>query len=829
MAGSGTTVTRQPSLYPATGQHAIVAVAAPVPEGYTYSVPPEFEGLVVVGARVRVRFAGRRLTGVVTSLLDEVPVELDPRRIRAIDDLLDREAVVPAAVLELSARVAAAYLVGIGEVLALCLPPGGDQVGGRRARLLATKASSPPGCEPVLNVLRGRGEGEWVAARHLEARCPDHPVHASLFALAAARLVELQLEGGGGAPGARRVYLRWNPDTTLEMAQQLTSRAPKQAAAIAGLAQLARERRLEKELIEQLGVTRAVLTGLAAKGVIERCSLTEEAPPTEMMPDDGAGSFNLTPAQRAAVDILMERIESTAGAPVLLHGVTGSGKTEVYLRAAARAVAVGRGVLLLVPEIGLTPQLEQRARAVLGDQVVVVHSRMAAGARARAWWRLRSGQARVVVGPRSAVFSPIENVGLIVVDEEQDSAYKQAERPRYHGREVALWRAELEAATIVLGSATPAVESYAAGQEGKWSLARMPDRVGKRPLPATELVDMRDEWRSSGRSLISRRLEHALALRVETGEQALVMLNRRGFASAIVCRSCGDRGECPNCAVSLTYHRQNSSLVCHYCDHREAVPSLCRQCGATALHDIGHGTQRLQEALVKRFPTARIERFDADQTQRRGAHARILSSFGRGEIDVLVGTQMLAKGHDFAAVTLVGVVGADASLGVPDFRAAERTFQLLTQVAGRAGRGELAGEVILQAHQPDHYAIEAALRHDFEGFYAREIEFRRRLAYPPFSALAVCLCRGKVATQVKEEADRLAAALRAVTGDQARIIGPASPPIGRLRGKYRLHVLVKVRDRAQLPVFIGAGLERLQAEGRRPSDLIVDIVPDSLM
>jgi len=625
------------------------------------------------------------------------------------------------------------------------------------------------------------------------------------------------------------VYLRWNSQNTLEDAHQLTLRAPKQAAALAGLAEFARQSRPEKELREQLGLTRAVLTGLAAKGIVERLSLTEEAQPAEVLPHDGAGSFDLTPAQRAAVDMLFARIESTAGDPVLLHGVTGSGKTEVYLRAAAHAVDAGRGVLLLVPEIGLTPQLEQRARAVLGDQVVVVHSRMAAGARARAWWRLRSGSARVVVGPRSAVFSPIENVGLIVVDEEQDSAYKQAERPRYHGREVALWRARLEQAAIVLGSATPAVESFAAGRAGDWSVARMPDRVGKRPLPATELVDMRVEWRASGRTLVSRRLEEALAVRLERQEQALIMLNRRGFASAIVCRSCGDRGECPNCAVSLTYHRQDAALVCHYCDHREAVPSICRQCGATALHDIGHGTQRLQEALMKRFPSARIERFDADRTQRRGAHTRILSSFGRGEIDVLVGTQMLAKGHDFAAVTLVGVVGADASLGVPDFRAAERTFQLLTQVAGRAGRGALAGEVILQAHQPDHYAIEAALRHDFEGFYAREIDFRRRLAYPPFSALAVCLCRGKVATQVKEDADRLAAALREVTGEHARVLGPASPPIGRLRGKYRLHVIVKVRDREELPVFIGAALDRLQAEGRKPSDLIVDIVPDSLM
>ncbi len=818
----------QPSLYPATGRHAIVAVAAPVLEGYTYSVPPEFEQLVSVGARVRVRFAGRRMTGVVVRIVDEVPAELDPRRIRAIEDLLDRHPVVPPMVLALAERVAASYLVGIGEVLALCLPPGGDQVGARRVRLLP-QGEVPDGCAPVVSALQTRGADAWVEARFLETRCPGHAVHASLFALEAAGAVELQLESGGGAPGARRVYLRWNKDCTVEQAQLLTARAPKQAAALVGLAEFARERRLEKDLLEQLDLTRAVATGLAAKGIIERLSLSMDDSPAVVLPDDGAGSFCLTSAQRVAVDMLMTRLKPTASTPVLLHGVTGSGKTEVYLRAAAEAVRMGRGVLLLVPEIGLTPQLEQRARAVLGEQVVVVHSRMAAGTRARAWWRLRSGRARVVVGPRSAVFSPIENVGLIVLDEEQDSAYKQAERPRYHGREVALWRAALEEAAIVMGSATPAVESFASGQGGDWALARMPDRVGKRPLPATELVDMRDEWRSSGRSLVSRRLESALATRLERSEQALVMLNRRGFASAIVCRSCGDRGECPNCAVSLTYHRQAASLVCHYCDHREAVPTICRQCGATALHDIGHGTQRLQEALLKRFPGARIERFDADQTQRRGAHARILSKFGRGEIDVLVGTQMLAKGHDFAAVTLVGVVGADASLGVPDFRAAERTFQLLTQVAGRAGRGELAGEVILQAHQPDHYAIESALRHDFEGFYNREIEFRRRLAYPPFSALAVCLCRGKVATQVKEEADRLAAALRAVAGDEARILGPASPPIGRLRGKFRLHVLVKVRTREQLPVLISAALDRLRAAGHRPSDLIVDIVPDSLM
>jgi primosomal protein N' (replication factor Y) len=820
---------RQPSLYPATGRHVVVAVAAPVPEGYTYSVDAAHEDLVVVGARVRVRFAGRPLTGVVVRILDEPPDDLDPRRIRAIDDVLDRVPIVPPALLQLAARVADACLVGLGEVLALCLPPGGDQVGGRRVRLLKTSSPTPSGCQPVFAVLAARGVGRWVAVRHLEARCKGHAVHASLFLLAAAGAVEMQLEDAGGAPGAQQIVVRWNPALTVEDAAALTRRAPRQAAALPGLAALPAAGELEKEVCARLGLTRAALEGLARKGIVERVPTTPAQATTAVLAEDGAGSFALTGAQEAALELLEHRVDTPDAGPLLLHGVTGSGKTEVYLRAAARAVAAGRGVLLLVPEIGLTPQLEQRARAVLGDQVVVVHSGMAAGTRAQAWWKLRAGHARVVVGPRSAVFSPLENVGLIVLDEEQDSAYKQAERPRYHGREAALWRAEVEGAAIVLGSATPAIESYAKGRDGSWTVAAMPERVGERPLPATELVDMRDEWRANGRALVSARLEEALGTRLARGEQALVMLNRRGFASAIICRSCGDRGECPNCAVSLTYHRQAAALVCHYCDHREPVPSICALCGSTALHDLGHGTQRLHEALAKLFPGARIERFDADQTQRRGAHGRILSSFGRAEIDILVGTQMLAKGHDFAAVTLVGVVDADASLGVPDFRAAERTFQLLTQVAGRAGRGHLAGEVILQAHQPDHYAIHAALRHDYAGFYEREIEFRRRLAYPPFSALAVCLCRGKVATTVKEEADRLAAALRRAAGDRGRVLGPASPPIGRLRGKFRLQILVKARTREVLPGFIAGALEDLRGARQVPADLVIDIVPDSLL
>jgi primosomal protein N' (replication factor Y) len=348
-------------------------------------------------------------------------------------------------------------------------------------------------------------------------------------------------------------------------------------------------------------------------------------------------------------------------------------------------------------------------------------------------------------------------------------------------------------------------------------------------MPEVTLVDMRREWKECGRSLVSRRLEESIAARLERREQVLILLNRRGFAAVLLCRVCGERVECPHCAVSLTVHRSDRTLRCHYCDHRAPVPSVCVGCGASVLQDIGHGTERLQAALRQRFPGARIDRFDADQTQRRGAHARILSSFGMGDIDVLVGTQMLAKGHDFPGVTLVGVVGADSALSMPDFRAAERTFQLLTQMAGRAGRGEVAGEVILQAHQPDHYAIEAAMRHDFVAFYDREIEYRLRLRYPPFVALAACVCRGKLASSVREEADYLAAALRAEAGEGIEVLGPASPPISRLRGRYRVQLLLKAATRGDLSEHLRRSIRRLKRQSRLPRDLVIDIDPQNLL
>ena len=827
-------MTLQPSLYDEAARYALVAVPAPVEDLFSYRIPAALEPRAMPGMRVSVRFGGRRLQGVIVETVDEPPVGVDPRRVRPVDDCLDRDAVIGPVLLALVQRIASTYLAGPGEVAQLALPPGPrDPAAARQVRLgpqaCVDDRLSDAACA-VLEAARAAGAAtRWIAASAIRRRVGGQPLHAALYELSAADLAEVRDEWGGAEPGAYRIVARLCDGVDAVACRQATGRAPVQRRALRALLQAPSREADAASLSRCFDVAHSVLSALERKGLLEleRRPLEEEV--TWKLGAGGAGEFVLTADQERALCEVERAVDERARRPTLLHGVTGSGKTEVYLRSAAHALRAGRSALLLVPEIGLTPQLEERARAVLGDRVSVLHSGMADGARARSWWRVRRGDARVVVGPRSAVFAPLADVGLIVIDEEQDSAYKQEERPRYNGRDVACWRARLEGAAVLMGSATPAIESYRKASSAAWGLLRLPSRVRRQAMPEVRLVDMRREWKACGRNLVSRPLEESIVARLERREQALILLNRRGFAPVLLCRACGQRIECPHCAVSLTVHRADRTLRCHYCDHRTPVPGVCIACGATVLHDVGHGTERLQAALRQRFPAARIERFDADQTQRRGAHGRILSRFGKGDIDVLVGTQMLAKGHDFPGVTLVGVVGADAALSMPDFRAAERTFQLLTQMAGRAGRGEVAGEVVLQAHQPDHYAIEAAMHHDFVAFYEREIEYRRRLRYPPFAALATCVCRGKLAASVKEEADRFAGALRAEAGEGIEVLGPASPAIARLRGKYRVQLLLKAATRADLGDHLRLSIQRLRQQRQMPRDLVIDIDPQNLL
>lgn len=810
-----------------------VDVAVPVPvEGlFSYRVPEDLEEAILPGMRVRVPFSGRTLDGIAIRVRSGASAaELED--LRPVIDCLDPEPLLSPVLLELAREVAVDLVVGWGEVLQLALPGFGDPGRNRRVRRRPQGDGSVGQLDRSARAVAGRlgerGDG-WVRVGQIGGRIPG--LHAAIYRLVRAGAVEIEDEWTGTTGGATRVVVRRHPEVSLEEALAATRRAPAQSRVVEWLWRVTSPTMpiAERRLVEDLEVSPGVIPQMERKGLVLREHVAAPSSIGAPLGAGGAGTFALTDEQASAFASVEAAMERAAARPILLHGVTGSGKTEVYLRAARRALAAGRSALLLVPEIGLTPQLEGRARAVLGDEVAVLHSGMSTGERQRAWWAVRRGDAKVVVGPRSAVFAPLDGIGLIVVDEEQDSAYKQEERPRYNGRDVALARARLESAAVVLGSATPAVESYHEAEVGRWELSRMPSRVAERPLPTVDLVDMRREWKEAGRTLVSRDLEQRISDRLERREQVLVLLNRRGFAASLRCRACGERIECPQCAVSLTLHRNPEGLRCHYCDHSQPVAVRCPQCGSEALRDLGSGTERLQGAMEKAWPGARVGRFDADQTQRRGAHGRILASFGAGEIDILVGTQMLAKGHDFPGVTLVGVIGADAALGMPDFRAGERTFQLLTQMAGRAGRGEIPGEVVVQANSPDHYAIQAALEHDFESFYAHEIGFRRRLRYPPFVALAACVCRGQTAQVVKEEADRLAAALRRACGAGAVVLGPASPPIARLRGQHRMQVLVKSPDRESLTAALRTALGELESHGQLPRDLVVDVDPRNMM
>src|SRR6266496_3178193 len=479
------------------------------------------------------------------------------------------------------------------------------------------------------------------------------------------------------------------------------------------------------------------------------------------------------------------------------------------------ALAQGRGAMMLVPEIALTPILSRRLRANFGDQVAIFHSSLSKGERFDEWARARRGEAQIVIGTRSAVFAPVENLGLVIVDEEHDTSYRQQEAPFYNARDTALVRGQKENAVVVLGSATPSLESFHNAQTGKYQYLHLANRIANRPLASAELIDMREVFaRRKKPSAFSDELLHAIDETHARREQAIILLNRRGYSSFILCRSCGESITCPNCDVTLTYHRSDRTLVCHYCNHRQMAPSVCPVCNSKYIYYVGEGTEQIEEEIRKRFPSLRIARIDRDAASRRHAFEKALLDFGKGELDMLVGTQMLAKGHDFPNVTLVGVVSVDAGLALPDFRAAERTFQLITQVAGRAGRGDLPGRVLIQTYHPNHYALRHACAQDYRGFYEEEIRHRRNHGYPPFVALALLLSRHKDPAKARATAQQLRNALVEANRDHScRILGPAPAPFARLRGEYRIQLLVKARSRNQMRAVIDAALESIGKAG----------------
>ena len=784
----------------------LVSVALPVPfqAPFTYRMPA---GVPIPerGVRVLVPFGSRRMIGVVVG----AGTEAAEHTLKEIAQVLDESPLVEPALLDLAAWMADHYLAPPGECFRLVLPPAGV----RASRAVVRLAKPGSGVDdPVLRHLQD-GPLRLSALGKRLGRDPQ----GSVLRLRRAGLVAL--EQAIDAPGFREVRV------AVLVEPPVVPRGRAQAAVLERL-RAAGGRARVADLVRDRPSLRGAVGRLAETGGLRLVDERDVREPGGL-PARETEAVVATPDQESVLSPLVAAVEGRAFRPFLLHGVTGSGKTEVYFRAVEAVLARGRGAIVLVPEIGLTPMLVRAARSRFGNTVSVLHSELSAGERHDQWWRIREGDARVAIGARSAVFAPVPDLGLVVVDEEHDGSYKQDESPRYHGRDVAVMRARLEGCPVVLGSATPSVESHANALRGKYERLLLPRRIGPQGLPRVEIVDRRDVLRAGGDPILSPALRDALAARLTRHEQSLLLLNRRGYATSLLCRECGQEAMCPNCSVSLTLHRGGRSALCHYCGHEAKAPATCPSCRGAYLRLTGFGTERVAEAVQAALPSARVDRLDRDRARRRGALAQVLAAFEKGEIDVLVGTQMIAKGHDFPNVTLVGVVDADVGLGIPDFRSAERTFQLLTQVAGRAGRGEAAGEVILQTHMPDHYALGHACEQDYDAFFEREMEFRRTMAYPPVAALVNVIVRAADAAKGATEADALGRALRASAGGRYRVLGPAHAPLARLRNEHRFQVLLK-GHRPAMRDAVKAALVARYGPQRWPG-VAVDVDPLTVM
>jgi primosomal protein N' (replication factor Y) len=797
----------------------LVSVAVPVPavDTLTYGVP---EGLAqpVRGARVLVPLGTRVLTGVALGI-PSAAGEGDAAKLKHLVDVLDEQAFLPEAVLALVQWVAEYYACGTGEALAAAMPPRAWIESERHARI------TPAGLEA-----RGREKGK--RAEILTALAGEKPVrvdalattggiYSALAALENDGLVEISHPLKGSAAAFRTVRVA---TATLSEAE------PKGEKQVASMEMLrAAPEGLETGLLATHGISAATLNRLVERGLVaihrrrvERDPFLGAAAPRAI----ARPAVTLTAEQEAAFATLRDMANARAFECALLHGVTGSGKTELYLRLADLVRSAGRGVLLLVPEIALTPAVAALFRATFGERVAIQHSGLSDGERHDQWHRIRRGEVDVVVGTRSAVFAPVADLGLVIVDEEHDGSYKQEETPRYHGRDVAVIRAREARALIVLGSATPSMESFHNARAGRYRLLSLAKRVLDRPMASVRIVDMRAEFAAHGPEVVlSEPLTTALGERLSAGEQAIVLLNRRGFATVMFCRQCGHTLECPNCSVSLTIHKAIRRARCHYCNHSVAIPSKCVSCGGTYLEQSGFGTERVEAEIRERYPEARIARVDRDTIRRRGAITSLLSRFAAGELDVLVGTQMIAKGHDFPRVTLVGVISADVGLGMADFRAGERTFQLLTQVAGRAGRGELAGEAIVQTLHPTHYSIQHACRQDYTGFFDDELEFRRQMKYPPVVALINAVVKARTREDAMRDAAEVVRALYYPTAP-FRVLGPAPAPLSRLKGEHRAQFFLKGTHRSAMRKALQAALAERPAIRRRT---IVDVDPMSVL
>ena len=808
-----------------------VAVLSAIREPLTYSVPPGLD--VRIGQRVQIPLSNRKATGIVVEPVASVAPGI---KVREILKVFDPEPVLTPELLTLGLWIAEYYLAPVGEVFRAMLPLRAETRREKvlrltekgRARLRELEANLLEEARDshearFLSALPNGSESLGINASSLHRRFPGRA--AQLIQDAVAKNF-VEIAAARRARGRQEVW-------SVRLAGPALPERPVKLSPVARriLDALERDGPADdhRELLKTSRATLAHLKKLGSEGLLE---LGEpQRAPAAAAEANGAIPRELTTEQSNALDVLTRLLETRKFEPVLLHGVTASGKTEVYLHLISSCLEQGRTALMLVPEIALTPAVQAQFHARFGSQVEVLHSGLGENVRHDAWWAARGGQARVVLGTRSAVFAPMDSLGVIIVDEEHESSYKQEETPRYHGRDAAVVRGRLAQALVVLGSATPSLESYTNAREGKYRLLKLEERVRGRPLAPVEIIDMRSEFRETHTQVpFARPLREAMESELARGGQMMILINRRGYSWYLLCRACGESSRCVNCSISLTYHRREHRLICHYCGYTAKIPSHCPACGSEYLHYVGEGTEKVEGKIAEMFPGARVARLDRDVAQRAGVYQKILTDFRDRKIDILVGTQLISKGHDFHGVTLVGVVSADQGLSMPDFRAAERTFQLLTQVAGRAGRGDAPGRVLVQTFYPEHYAILLAAGQDYEGFYNKEMRFRRMMHYPPAGALANVIAQGPKL----EEAARVAHCIGEFLAGLAeqyglRVLGPASAPLARIKGRFRIQFLIKAQSRARLNEVLRRLEDECDRRGVPPRAVMIDMDPVSIM
>ena len=786
---------------------------------YEFKIPNKFQNDIAVGMRVIIPFGkgNRRIQGFVTAIKDN---QIFDGELKEISNVMDLEPVLNKELIDLGEWMAnttysfriSCYQTMLPAVL-------------RATYQKVVKVTGELSDDELFDIFKGK---DWMDWEEVEER----DLTDKMLALRKENKVEVNyLVDDKVTKKTIRVVKRNMSVQQLEAElEDIAANAHRQIDFVNILMALPEDEVIESStLTKEHGISTSVINRGEEKGwcVIEEVEVYRD--PYRDSDIEQTENLQLNDEQQVAYNQINHAVQEDKNEVFLLQGITGSGKTEIYLQSIEKVLEKGEGALVLVPEIALTPQMVHRFKGRFGELVAVMHSGLSNGEKYDEWRKIETGEARVVVGARSSVFAPIEKLGLVVIDEEHETTYKQSDAPRYHARDVAIWRAEYHNCPVVLGSATPSLESRARASKGVYTLIELNNRVNKRPLPEVQIIDMREEMRTGNSTLFSKPLKDAIQDRLAKGEQSVLMLNRRGYSSFVMCRDCGFVLKCPNCDISQTLHMDTQTMKCHYCGHQEGIPNTCSSCHGHRIRYFGTGTQKVQEELEALFPEAKILRMDVDTTRKKGAHEKILQAFGNKEADILLGTQMIAKGLDFPNVTFVGVLNADTALGLPDFRSAEKTFQLLTQVSGRAGRGDLSGDVVVQSFNPEHYAIQFAKDHDYEKFYYHEMKYRHLSDYSPYFFLASIQVSHENEITAAKKMHEVAEFIKNYLSDDAIILGPTPKSVARTHNKYHFQFIIKYKDEAQLNEGLHELLANTQKEQAKGLLIRIDPQPSQFL